>query len=127
MIVSGARAGRGQRRTLDVLSGVFALAWLLPLIAMALTAIKPTAEIYAANFRWLTLRPTFEHFAKAWQAAPFGRYYVNSIVVATSATILVLLIGSMAAFALCPDALSRTAGAPLRRAGHNDDPLPGTC
>lgn len=69
-----------------------ALVWLLPLITALLTAIKPTAEIYAAHFTWLTAHPTLSHFIEAWRSAPFEKYYLNSLVVATSATALTLLI-----------------------------------
>ncbi len=41
----------------------------------------------------------FQNYADAWNAAPFGRYYVNTIFVATSTTILEVIMASMAAFA----------------------------
>ena len=100
MIVAGRRNEARRNGLLDAVSLAIALVWLLPLLTMLLTAIKPSAEIYAADFSWLTLDPTLEHFAKAWRAAPFGRYFFNSFVVACSATAAVLLIGSMAAYAL---------------------------
>jgi len=100
MIVAGRRTARWSGPALDVASGVVGLVWLLPFITALLTAIKPTAEIYAAHFTWLTTHPTLSHFAEAWRRAPFGRYYLNSLIVATSATALTLLIGSMAGYAL---------------------------
>ena len=100
MIVARRRIGHWSDRVLDAVSGVVGLIWLLPLITALLTAIKPTAEIYAAHFTWLTTHPTFSHFIEAWQRAPFGRYYLNSLVVAISATVLTLLVGSMAGYAL---------------------------
>ena len=100
MIVAGRRRTRWSGGALDAVSGVVGLVWLLPLITALLTAIKPTAEIYAAHFTWLTAHPTLSHFIEAWRSAPFGTYYLNSLVVATSATALTLLIGSMAGFAL---------------------------
>src|SRR5262249_7053375 len=101
-VIAGARRARALGgAALDLLSGVVALVWLLPLVTMLLTALKPDPEIYAAVFTWLPSRPTLAHFAKAWAAAPFGRYYLNSLVVAGSATLMTMAIGSLAAFALC--------------------------
>ncbi len=41
----------------------------------------------------------FQNYADAWHAAPFGRYYLNTIFVATATTILEVILASMAAFA----------------------------
>jgi ABC-type glycerol-3-phosphate transport system permease component len=100
MIVTGRRTARWTNAWLDGVSGAVSLLWVLPLITALLTAIKPTAEIYAAHFTWLTTHPTFSHFIEAWRLAPFGRYYLNSLTVAASATVVTLLISSMAAYAL---------------------------
>ena len=50
------------------------------------------------NFKEV-LANIFQNYADAWHAAPFGRYYVNTIFVATATTILEVLVASMAAFA----------------------------
>lgn len=41
----------------------------------------------------------FQNYVDAWKAAPFGRYYVNTVFVATVTTILEVIIAAMAAFA----------------------------
>ncbi len=41
----------------------------------------------------------FQNYVDAWHAAPFGRYYLNTVIVATTTTILEVIIASMAAFA----------------------------
>lgn len=74
--------------------------WLLPFFWMLSTALKPTAEIYRLPLTWLPSAPTFEHFTKAWAAAPFGRYYLNSFVLACTTTLLAVLIASMAGYAI---------------------------
>jgi ABC-type glycerol-3-phosphate transport system permease component len=100
MIVANRRAARWSGGALDAVSGIVGLVWLLPLITALLTAIKPAAELYSAHFTWLTTHPTLSNFIAAWGRAPFGRYYLNSLAVATSTTALTLLIGSMAGYAL---------------------------
>jgi len=41
----------------------------------------------------------FQSYIDAWNAAPFGRYFLNSVFVASSTTILEIIFASMAAFA----------------------------
>ena len=101
MIVATSRYRRTRRLAWDALSLILAAAWLLPLATMALTAIKPDSEINTPQFSWVPHAPTLAHFGRAWHLAPFGRFYANSIMVAAATTLIVLVIGSMAAFALC--------------------------
>ncbi len=53
----------------------------LPVYWTVVAAFKTTREIYAVQPTWFPLQPTLENFTEAWSAAPFGRYYLNSIVV----------------------------------------------
>ncbi len=41
----------------------------------------------------------FQNYVDAWHAAPFARYYLNTVFVASTTTILEVIIASMAAFA----------------------------
>ncbi|SHE70210.1 carbohydrate ABC transporter membrane protein 2, CUT1 family [Marinitoga hydrogenitolerans DSM 16785] len=49
-----------------------------------------TSEIFAN---------VFENYVEAWNAAPFSKYYINTVFMATSTTILEIIIAAMAAFA----------------------------
>ncbi|HEU4321700.1 MAG TPA: carbohydrate ABC transporter permease [Roseiflexaceae bacterium] len=51
-----------------------------PVYWILIAAFKTSREIYAVPPTWLPLQPTLANFPAAWEAAPFGRYYVNSIV-----------------------------------------------
>ncbi len=50
------------------------------------------------NFKEV-LANIFQNYVDAWHAAPFGRYYINTVFVATTTTILEVIVASMAAFA----------------------------
>ena len=50
------------------------------------------------NFKEI-LANVFQNYVDAWHAAPFARYYVNTVFVATTTTILEVIVASMAAFA----------------------------
>lgn len=76
-----------------------ALATLAPFIWMVLTSVKSIDEIFIYPPKWIPSVLHFENFVRAFEAAPFGRYYVNSIFVAISVTIGQLITCSMAAFA----------------------------
>lgn len=77
-----------------------AVVWAVPFGWMISTAFKPSAEIFKLPLHWIPEQPTLENFTKTLSAAPFGTYYLNSALVATSTTLLVLLIASMAGYAL---------------------------
>jgi sn-glycerol 3-phosphate transport system permease protein len=47
---------------------------------MAATAFKTTQEIYTAPVTWFPREPILSNFTRAWNAAPFGRYYINTII-----------------------------------------------
>lgn len=83
-----------------------ALLWAMPLVFAIWTAIHP-AE-YEARFD-LFAPLTLDNFAKAWNAAPFARYFLNTFVLVTS-----ILIGQ---FVLCT--LAAYAFARYRFPGHN--------
>jgi sn-glycerol 3-phosphate transport system permease protein len=67
-----------------------------PLYWMLTAAFKTNAEIYTAPPTWIPLHPTIENFGRAWRSAPFGRFYINSIVVT-----IVTTAGKMVNAVLC--------------------------
>lgn len=73
-----------------------AIVWLLPLAYAAWTAIHPPA--FVARFE-LFAPLTAENFVRAWNAAPFGRYYINTILLVTMILAAQLVLCTLAAFA----------------------------
>ncbi len=57
--------------------------------------VKLTAHY---NF-WQVLANLFQNYVSAWKSAPFGRYYINSIFVASTTTLLNIIFDAMMAFA----------------------------
>jgi len=76
-----------------------ALATLAPFIWMVLTSCKDLGEILLYPPKWLPSKLKFDNYVNAFAAAPFGRFYLNSIFVAVTVTFGQLLTCSMAAFA----------------------------
>lgn len=53
----------------------------LPVYWMISGAFKTPQEIYSVPPTWIPAQPTLASFPKAWNSAPFGRYYINSFIV----------------------------------------------
>lgn len=77
-----------------------------PFIWMVLTALKSTAEV--GTFTWLPREFHWSNFVEAMDAAPFLRYFWNSLVITVGQTALTLVFCTMAGYAL--------AKAPIRGA-----------
>jgi sn-glycerol 3-phosphate transport system permease protein len=73
-----------------------ALLWVLPLFYAVWTAFHPGA--YEAHFD--PLAPlTFENFVAAWAAAPFARYFLNTVLLVTMVLAAQLVLCTLAAYA----------------------------
>ncbi len=93
------KRGRGMRRTAFYLVlAVAAIAFLYPFLWMAATTFKSPAEVGGLSL--LPAQPTLENYRLMWTRAPFGRALFNSLLVATTITMSVLVFGSAAAYAL---------------------------
>jgi multiple sugar transport system permease protein len=71
----------------------------MPFIWMFLTAFKGAADVASIPLRWLPTVWRFDNFGIIWKLVPFGRVYMNSIIVATFQTLGVLATSSLAAYA----------------------------
>ena len=82
---------------LDTLAAwLLALAWVLPLIYTVWTAFH--APEYAARFVW-NAPLTLDNFARAWDAAPFARYFLNTTLLVLMILAAQLVLSTMAAYA----------------------------
>lgn len=65
-----------------------------------LTSIKPSSEIAQSPVVYVPSRVTFEHYVALFARRDFGGYLVNSAVVSSLATLLCMIAGMLAAYAL---------------------------
>ncbi|MFE4369335.1 carbohydrate ABC transporter permease [Streptomyces sp. NPDC056835] len=81
-----------------VLTALAAFA-LLPVYVMVSSSLKPLQDV-SGKFQWfptnLTIRPYFD----IWKTVPLAKYFVNSLIVAGSATVLSVVIAVFAAYAV---------------------------
>jgi alpha-1,4-digalacturonate transport system permease protein len=88
------------KAVLYVLLIVLAAIWLFPVLWIVLSSFKTNNDLYSFPPRFWPQPFTFEHFTAAFEKGNFGRYFINSTIVTITSTILLLLINSMAGFAL---------------------------
>ncbi|OAN47357.1 glycerol-3-phosphate ABC transporter permease [Chloroflexus islandicus] len=72
----------------------------LPVYWTVMAAFKETREIYSLPVTWWPANPTLANFPAAWQAAPFGRYYVNSLITTFFGAAAEVILALFSAYAL---------------------------
>ncbi|GAB3596762.1 carbohydrate ABC transporter permease [Microbacterium tumbae] len=72
---------------------------LIPIYVMVTSSLKPLAEV-KNSFEWWPRNLTFEAFFEMWETVPLGRYFVNSVVVCSIATLLAVVIALFAAYGI---------------------------
>jgi len=70
-----------------------------PFIWMISTSLKPSAEVFRFPPTLLSAHPQPANYGRIFSTIPFGQALTNSVIVATSVTLLQLLVCSMAAYA----------------------------
>ncbi len=78
---------------------LWSLVVLLPVWTMLINSVKPKREIFRNPFG-LPSEITFEGYANAWTAGKFDLYFRNSLIVAVVSLLVILFVGSLAAYAL---------------------------
>ena len=77
----------------------FALITLFPLYTIAVSSIKPLGDVQS-TFRWIPSHITFEPYIQIWSTVPLARYFVNSVVVCVSATVISVMLAILGAYAI---------------------------
>jgi multiple sugar transport system permease protein len=73
-----------------------AVVMVLPMVWMLVTSFKPATEIAIWPPVFLPRAPTLENYTGAFEAAPFGRFFINSVGVSLVATASVALTSMLA-------------------------------
>ena len=95
--------GVGSSRVGSVISQILlslvALLFLVPIIWMVLSALKPSAEVFTVPPTLFGSEILFSNFAEAWNYLPFGRFILNTIWVAGVGTLITLVASVTAGYA----------------------------
>jgi sn-glycerol 3-phosphate transport system permease protein len=72
----------------------------LPIFWMVTGSLKTNQEIFTFPPIWLPHDPQWSNFRDAWNAAPFDRFYINSLIITFFGTTIKLLNAVFTAYAL---------------------------
>ena len=73
---------------------------LYPYFAMLCTALKGRGEIFSADGTILPITALWSNFIDIWSRAPMAKYMLNSFLIAGGSTVIAMLCGIPAAYAL---------------------------
>lgn len=88
------------RIVVNVVTWTLVLLIAFPLLWMIVTSLKPQSELFRIPPTWLPETVTFEHYATLLFETNFLLYFRNSVILATSTTIFVVLLGTLGAYSL---------------------------
>ncbi|MFC7008848.1 carbohydrate ABC transporter permease [Halalkalicoccus salilacus] len=71
-----------------------------PIIWIFITSLKPASRVITFPVEYVPRTVTIENYITAIQQAPFARYLLNSLIVASGTAIICVVLGSMAGYAL---------------------------
>src|SRR5690349_11148937 len=72
----------------------------MPLFWMLSGSLKTSAEVFTYPPTWLPSTPQWGNYVDAWHAAPFGRFYVNSLIIMIGGTAIKMVNAVCTAYAL---------------------------
>ncbi len=81
--------------------GIFALAFLLPLLWMVSSSLKTPMQVFQYPFQWIADRIQWSNYVKVWlfNEIPFYRLYLNSLFISVISVVGQILVSSLAAYA----------------------------
>lgn len=93
-----------RKRIVTVLTYIMLILWavmvLFPFYWMILTSVKSYGA-YNSEYTpaFFTLSPTFQNYRDAFTAVPLGKYLLNTLIYTASATAIMLIVVTLAAYA----------------------------
>ncbi|PIP11959.1 MAG: ABC transporter permease [bacterium (Candidatus Stahlbacteria) CG08_land_8_20_14_0_20_40_26] len=72
---------------------------LLPFYWMIATSLKTPIEAVQFPPTWYPTHPRPENYTEAWRTAPFGRYFLNTVFIALTTLVGVIITSALAAYA----------------------------
>jgi multiple sugar transport system permease protein len=83
----------------QTLLSLIALLFLVPIIWMVLSALKPSAEVFTVPPKAFGSSIMWGNFAEAWNYLPFGRFILNTVFVAGVGTSITLVASALSGYA----------------------------
>ncbi|EEW27034.1 carbohydrate ABC transporter permease [Rhodobacter ferrooxidans] len=94
------QAPRASRIAYQVALPVALLLWLLPLLGVAMTSVRPASDLAQGNYFGMPSYLAFENYADVFRNSPIAHYILNSFKVTIPTVIGCLVLSCMTGFAL---------------------------
>ncbi len=90
-------------RTVGAISHTALIGWAVivcaPLLWVLVSSFKTTKEVLGSPFT-VPANWNFDNYVSAWTSAGIGTYFFNTVIVVTSALVIVMVLGAMCAYVL---------------------------
>ncbi|MDI3542548.1 MAG: multiple sugar transport system permease protein [Candidatus Atribacteria bacterium] len=74
------------------------ISMILPFVWMFVTSIKPATEVLSWPPSFIPKSPTLDNYRAVLQEAPFGRYFLNTLLISTISALSILFTSSLSGF-----------------------------
>lgn len=82
-----------------ILTGAIALIWSIPIIWALVASFRPASDAMSRGDVWFSTTLTVENYTRAWSLAPFGQYYINTIIIVVMILAIQMVTIILAGFA----------------------------
>jgi len=90
---------RATRLLLYAIAIVTSAAMIVPLYWMLATSFKPPGDVFASPTKWIPDPWTLANYRDVFTLLPFGRFFINSVIVTLSIVAINVLFDTAAAYA----------------------------
>lgn len=87
-------------RAINLLAVIVVIVWLIPVMWVALTSVKPSNVINSPEPTFIAFEPTGEHYVEIFERFRMDRALVNSLVTVGLSTLIVIVLALPAAYAV---------------------------
>lgn len=82
-----------------ILLSFFGISMVIPFLWTVSTSLKEPGDIFTHPPQWIPRPVRWENYSDTWKAVPFGRGYINTLIVAITVTAGQVFTSSLAAYA----------------------------
>ncbi len=80
---------------------IYLIIAIFPVFWIFVTSIKPSNEVYSFPPTYIPSNPTFENYFRLFSYANFGKYFINSVIVASVSAVCSTVLALFAGYSLC--------------------------
>jgi multiple sugar transport system permease protein len=93
------RKSIGNRITHALGLAILSFVTIFPLYTIVISSLKPLGDV-RDTFHWIPSKLTFQPYIDIWETIPLAHYFVNSLIVSISATVISVVLAIFAAYAI---------------------------